>query len=199
MELEFSENTIVLNKELNALDDFVISFCKKLDKHKVKYVLVSGYIAIVFGRSRATEDIDILVEKMPAEKFYELWKDLTVDFECFNADGEQNAYNDFLVVGDAIRFSRPQHPMPNVEFKFAETFVEKYTLENALNLKLNRNVLRISPLEIQIAYKLYLGSEKDIEDAMHLYRTLHKYLDRAKLSNCFVLLKIPRSVVDLLD
>lgn len=45
----------------------------------------------------------------------------------------------------------------------------------------NKEIL-ISPLEMQIAYKLYLGSEKDIEDAVHVYQIFKGKLD-AKLLN----------------
>ena len=36
----------------------------------------------------------------------------------------------------------------------------------------------ISPMEVQIPYKLKLGSEKDIEDAVHLYSIFRDHLDR---------------------
>jgi hypothetical protein len=34
---------------------------------------------------------------------------------------------------------------------------------------LDNNLLYISPIELQLSYKLYLGSEKDIMDAVYLY------------------------------
>ncbi|MFH1247213.1 MAG: hypothetical protein V1644_02420 [Candidatus Micrarchaeota archaeon] len=198
MEITFTDNTITLDKELNALDDFVITFCKKLDKHKIKYVIVSGYVAIVFGRTRATEDVDIIIERTPKEKFSELWRDVLQDFECVNNVDESSAYNDFLLNNDSIRFSEPGRPMPNIEVKFQHNVLDKYTLEKALELRLNQHALFISPLEMQIAYKLHLGSEKDIEDATHLYTVFYKYLNKEHLSNCFVLLKVPHERVDLL-
>ncbi len=197
MEFTFEENKITLEKELNSLDEFVIAFCKKLQRHGIKYSIVSGYVAIVFGRSRATEDVDIIVDQIDKEKFFQLWKDISTDFECFNAESKESAF-DMLISDDAIRFSRPNNPMPNVEFKFAYTLVEKHTCENALKLELNKHQLFISPLELQIAYKLYLGSDKDIEDATHLYTVFRQYLNKGKLSNYFVLLKVPRENVDLL-
>ncbi len=35
----------------------------------------------------------------------------------------------------------------------------------------------ISPIEVEIPYKLYLGSEKDIEDALYLWDIFKDYLD----------------------
>lgn len=38
--------------------------------------------------------------------------------------------------------------------------------------------LFISPIEIQIAFKLWLGSEKDIEDAVYLFELFKDKLNR---------------------
>jgi len=47
---------IKLDKPINELDKFVLHFIKILEKH-VDYVIISGYVAIPLGRSRATEDV----------------------------------------------------------------------------------------------------------------------------------------------
>ena len=47
---------------------------------------------------------------------------------------------------------------------------------------LNGKHLFISPLELQISYKLFLGSEKDIEDATYLYNLTKEHLDGELLS-----------------
>ena len=68
MEIEYLENGFKFEKELNQLDEFTIEFCSILNELKLNYVVVSGYIAILFGRNRASEDIDIIVEKMDFKK-----------------------------------------------------------------------------------------------------------------------------------
>ena len=45
---------IVLDRELNELDSFVLEFIKCLQS---RYVIVAGYVAILLGRSRTTDDI----------------------------------------------------------------------------------------------------------------------------------------------
>jgi len=61
VEFSFTKKKIILNnKVVNRLDEFVLTFTSVLDRMKINYVIVSGYVAIVFGRSRATEDIDII-------------------------------------------------------------------------------------------------------------------------------------------
>ena len=61
-----NKNTIKLYKEINELDKFVLKFVEVLQKHTL-YVIVSGYVAILLGRNRATDDIDIFVPKTGKE------------------------------------------------------------------------------------------------------------------------------------
>jgi len=172
MEIKYSKNKIELNKELNRLDEFVIDFTSILNKHKIKYVIVSGYVAILFGRSRESEDIDIIIERINKKTFIKLWSDLQKYFECIITDDVNNAYDDYLYENLAIRFSYKDKRIPNIEIKFPKTDVEEHSLNTKIEVNLNNKKLFISSIELQISYKLYLGNkgnEKDIEDAKHLY------------------------------
>jgi len=100
-------------------------------------------------------------------------------WEIINA-GEQEAF-DMLADGLAFRAAIRGRSIPNVEVKFAKAELDFYTLDNRLEFVLNGKPLFISPLELQIAYKLYLGSSKDVQDAYHIYRLLAAYLDKGKL------------------
>ena len=52
VEFSFTKDKIILNnKVVNRLDEFVLKFTSILDNMKINYVIVSGYVAIVFGRS----------------------------------------------------------------------------------------------------------------------------------------------------
>ena len=74
MEYVYKKGRIKLSKELLKLDEFVLSFIKLLDAAGIRYVAVSGYVGIFFGRSRNTEDVDILIERCSKEKFLKFWK-----------------------------------------------------------------------------------------------------------------------------
>ena len=54
------ETILIQNRHLSQLDLFV---CQVLDilTEYTSYVIVSGYVAILFGRSRSTEDVDIII------------------------------------------------------------------------------------------------------------------------------------------
>lgn len=183
MELTVTGKKIIFNRELSNLDYFVIDFIKLLEKHHVNYVIVSGYIAIVFGRSRNTEDVDIIVEKPSQTTFNVLWKDIIKRYECVNTSDPNEAYMEYLSQGCGIRFSQKGTIIPNIEFKCVHGDDDDISITQARLLVLNSNPLRISPLEMQIAYKMYLGSDKDFEDAKFLFDLLNEHLDKAKLNS----------------
>ena len=163
-----NKKTIRLDKELNILDKFVLKFVSILEKY-VKYVIVSGYVAILFGRARATEDIDIIISKLPKNKFEKLWNEIEKNnFWCLNTPSAEEAYKN-LIDELAIRFAKKGKIIPNVEIKFCKNEIDKYTLRKRMKVILKGQEIFISPIEMQIAYKeAILKSEKDLEDALHL-------------------------------
>ncbi|HDS44645.1 MAG TPA: hypothetical protein ENN68_00855 [Methanomicrobia archaeon] len=64
MELEFEDGKrIRFARELFELDKFVVEFVRILQRLGIRYVVSSGSITILFGRTRTTKDIDVLSEK----------------------------------------------------------------------------------------------------------------------------------------
>jgi hypothetical protein len=180
MEYNPLKKEIKLDRKISELDKFVIDFCNLLDK----YVLVSGYVSILFGRSRATEDVDLLILKMNFEEFNKLWKKIyDSGFECVNTTISKEAF-EILNNGHNIRFSRKGKPIPNMEFKLIQNDIHKYSFENRIKVIIKNNSLYISQLEMQIAYKLMLGkkgNKKDLEDAKHLYELFKEKLNNNEL------------------
>tara|TARA_Y100000310_G_C20334513_1_gene646830 strand:- start:70 stop:669 length:600 start_codon:yes stop_codon:yes gene_type:complete len=170
MNIKFSRDKIELKKELNNLDKFTLDFTSILNKLNINYVIISGYVSIIFGRNRASEDIDIFIEKLNLKKFKELWNELYKQFECLNNEDLKVAYKEYLLNNIALRFSKKKNYIPNMELKFPKNELDIWTIENKKKVILNNKILFISPLELQIPFKLFLGSEKDIEDAKYLYR-----------------------------
>jgi hypothetical protein len=181
--MEFlKDGSIKLDKVLNKLDKFVLEFVKMLKKH-AGYVIVSGYVSILFGRSRATEDIDLIVPKMSKKAFLSLFNDLSKGFECINSSSPGELYENYLCKDTAIRFSRKSKPIPNIEFKFAKTKIDYDALSHNICVKMGSKEIIISSIELQIAFKeVALGSDKDLEDAEHLKTVFEKYLNKRKLN-----------------
>lgn len=184
MEYNPEKKEVILNRELNELDKFVIDFCKILDD----YVIVSGYVSILFGRSRATEDVDLLIPPMNFEEFDKLWKKIEKNgFECINTLDIQEAFD--MLKEHAIRFAR-KTPVPNMEFKIIKNDFDDYSLKNKIKVLIHKDALFVSPLEMQIAFKLFLAADgtdeelrtdKDVEDARHLYGLFEDKINKDEL------------------
>ena len=161
MKREISERTI--------LDDFVIDFCKVVDKH-CKYIVCSGFVAISHGRSRGTENIDLIIEKLSLEAFNKLHEDLLKNnFECLQSNNFNKIYEDYLINGDSIRYVRTGEFLPEMEVKFAKDEIDEFQLDSRVKLSFTELDIYFPKIEEAIAFKEeYLKSEKDLEDARHL-------------------------------
>lgn len=188
--MEFSEGKIVFEKEMSDLDKFVIDFINILNSCKIRYVIVSGYVVLLFGRPRATEDVDILTEHFDSDKFVDLVRLLKVSgFDILNSDDIDELYHEFLEKNTAIRIFKGVI-YPNVELKFVNNPINNEALDNPIKVIVNEKELLISPLEQQISYKLYLGSDKDIQDAKYLFELFKDKLDIGKILKTNKILKV---------
>ena len=61
MEYNKEKKEIILNKKISELDKLVLNFINLLKNH-ADYVIISGYVSIILGRARATEDIDLFIK-----------------------------------------------------------------------------------------------------------------------------------------
>ncbi|MDP2766676.1 MAG: hypothetical protein Q8O41_04380 [Candidatus Methanoperedens sp.] len=190
MEIEFKEDKIIFDRELSLLDSFVLSFTEHLVMNKIKYVIISGYVAILFGRSRISEDVDILIEHISFEKFLKFWSEIDKNYECLNTGNSYEAYNDYLENHHAIRIAKKGSFIPNIELKFVKNDLDRYSLDHRRHIKLADRSLYLSPLELQIPYKLFLGSEKDIEDARFLFKLFKDNLNIVLLKMFLTKLKV---------
>ena len=172
--------TIEMNKTLSELDLFVLQFLRILEKH-TPYVIISGYVSILLGRTRATEDIDIFIPKISQDQFNKLYVDLQKNYWCLNTENIDEMY-DYLKEGLAIRFAKPNTSIPNFEVKFALSPLQQESFVDALDVLTKQGTFHISSLERQIAFKrYYLKSEKDLEDAQHIEEIFKNNLDMRKV------------------
>lgn len=186
-------NNIIFDKETNELDNFVISFIEILDSLQINYVIVSGYVAILFGRSRATEDIDVLIEPIQKEKFSKFYGAIIAkDYWILNSTNEKDAF-ELLKERLSIRIAENKKVIPNFELKFVKDASDKYSIDKKMRVKIGEKELFISPLEMQIAYKLYLGGEKDIEDAYFLFSLFKDKLNNEELKSLIKSLKAEKT------
>ncbi len=191
MRIDLSGPVITVEKEPSKYDKFVEDFmaCWPDDWRQV---IVSGYVALMFGRERMTEDVDMLVDAPTSAQFQRLWQGLEkAGFWCLQTGNPVTALNDYLLDGIALRFARRGDVEPNMEVKAKARDTDRYALENRVQVALNGRRLWIGPLEMQVAFKLWLGSDKDLEDARQLWAALSERLNRAEVQSWVVKLGVP--------
>ncbi len=158
----------------NILDSFAEKFCKVVDRH-VRYIVVSGFVAIAHGRTRATEDIDMIIERIDFNTFKKLHEELIKEgFECLQSSKAEEIY-DYLVKGDSVRYVKTGSFLPpEMEMKFAKDDIDEIQIKTRKKLPFTGLDIWFSNIEMNIAFKEeYLKTNKDMEDARHL-RIIYK-------------------------
>lgn len=166
----------------NILDKFVEDFTKIVEKY-CKYIIVSGFVAISHGRSRGTEDIDMIIEKIPENKFVKLHDALiSEDFECIQSDDSNEIYNSYLNRGVSVRYIRKNEFLPEMEIKLAKDFLDEYQIKTRKKYSFTKLDVYFSSIEMNIAFKEeLLKSDKDLEDAKHLRIIYKAKLDETEI------------------
>ncbi|AEC52793.1 hypothetical protein PNA2_1879 [Pyrococcus sp. NA2] len=181
MTIKVEKGKVEISRELSELDKFVLGVVNIIERY-TNYVIVGGYVTIIFGRPRGTEDVDIIIERISENKFAEMCKAfLREGFEFLNPEDCRGLY-EMLKDNMGIRLARKSEVIPNAEIKFPKDYLHEEALRKRIIVKLGNERLYISPIELQIAYKLYLGSDKDIEDAFFLYELFKDHIDRGALN-----------------
>jgi len=194
MEIVVKGNEIQLDKVTSILDDFVIDFSGVLKKLGIKHVYISGYVILLFGRQRITEDIDIFLEELDSTKLEKLYSSLLKDYWIINADSLDTAKK-LYAEGIAWRVAKKGEISPNMEIKKPKSKLDWFTLNNPYRVILNKkHEISISPLELQIAYKMFLGSRKDLEDARFLYDLFKNKIEIGKVLHFANELKVSEEI-----
>jgi hypothetical protein len=172
-------------EDKTILDKFVEDFCDVVDKH-VKYIICSGFVAIAHGRTRGTEDIDMIIEKIKEEEFIELHNDLIENgFECIQSSDSKIIYENYLQKGIGIRYvwKSEGHFPPEMEIKLVKDELDEEQLNTRTKFPLTGLDVYFSSIEGNIAFKEeLLASQKDIEDARHLRIIYEEDINEKKIN-----------------
>lgn len=184
-EIRVSREGISLRFEATPLDDLALAFFRLLNRERVRYALVGGYVAILLGRPRGSEDVDVLCEPLDYERFAKLHARVLRTFTCITPGRPRLLFDDYLSAGresTAVRYhARGQNFTPNMEFKFATKPLDRRAIRLRIPVDANGVNLFVAPIGMQIGYKLYLGGPKDIEDARWMYRVAEGHFDEEEL------------------
>jgi len=176
-------------KDRNILDKFCEEFCAIVEKH-CQYIIVSGFVAIASGRTRGTEDIDMIIEKVSFNIFKLLFNELTkYGFVCMQSSDINEVYS-YLRENIPVRFTWKNKELPEMEVKFAKDALDEYQLKNRVKLKLTGLDLWFSNINVNIAFKEeLLKSPKDLEDARHLRKVYAEMIDEREIKEIKKLIK----------
>ncbi|GAB3691846.1 hypothetical protein GCM10028857_29730 [Salinarchaeum chitinilyticum] len=184
--MDLIDGRLVLSRELSTLDRDVVEFTSVLDDHSVEYVIVSGYVSILTGRSRSTEDVDVVLEPLDSDEL----SALADRFERMGYWGMAmplDRLSDMLPEGERLRIAEDGVMVPNFEVWLASNDLEREALATSITAEIGDAAVSISGIELQIAYKLQLAQAagstagKDFEDALHLYLTFEDQLNTDRL------------------
>ncbi|NQU78438.1 hypothetical protein HQ545_01590 [Candidatus Woesearchaeota archaeon] len=175
--------------DVNILSEFCEQFCGIVEQH-CKYIVVSGFVAIASGRTRGTEDIDMIIEKLDPEYFSELYNELLgAEFVCIQSSDEAEILQ-YLKEGLSVRFTWKNKALPEMEVKFAKDDLDKYQLMTRTKLELTGLDIWFSNVNVNIAFKEHLlKSPKDLEDARHLRIVYSEKVDEKEINHVKGLIK----------
>jgi len=179
--IELRDGTLIVDREPNRLDELAITFSTVLRRFDIDHVYVAGYVAILTGRARSTEDVDVLIEPIDQDTADRLAETLRTETGFWGPAMPLSSMFEMLSNGDNIWVAPDEQVSPHVEAKFARDEFDRASIRNAIPARIGDETIPVGPLELQIAYKLHLGAQKDIEDAVHLYLMFEESLSEPRL------------------
>ena len=135
---------------------------KYFEEHNIPYVVVGGIAVLIYGRSRFTNDIDIIIDhnRLDRKDFINYLTEKNFDVRLEDLEGLN------LKEHCSIFFSEYQFRV-DLKGKYSEK--EEYTLKTAIITRFNDIELKVASPISTIVYKLVFGSEQDYEDALAVY------------------------------
>ncbi len=116
--------------------------------------------------------------------------------EISDRNSVESVYERYLAEGYSVRFVYRKVLIPSIEFKLASNPLYNYSINNSWLVIINSHYkLKIAPLELQIAYKLYLGNGKDLGDAVFLYELFKQVLENSELEKWARILGVKTTIL----
>jgi hypothetical protein len=180
--IELRDGTLDVGREPNRLDELALGFSPILDRFDVEHVYVAGYVSILAGRARSTEDVDVLIEGIDEGTADDLAAALD-EAGFWGPAMPLSSMYEMLDAGDNIWVAPDEQITPHLEVKFVRDEFDRASLEDAITARIGADgiPIPIGPLELQIAYELQLGARTDVEDAVHLYTLFEESLSVSRL------------------
>lgn len=158
------------NKHLNEFEKTLLKIDSTLKKHSVEYTIIGGLAAIIYGRLRTTEDIDItlLAEIDALDKLYDI---IIAHYTPLLKDSKE--------------FFKRNYVLPvidtetNVKLDFAAGLsgFDKKVIERRIRRKFGSIDIYVCSIEDLIIYKLVSARPQDIIDLEEIKKARTEKLD----------------------
>lgn len=173
---------IRVNKEINYIDRFVLKTTDILSKY-TDYVIVSGYVAIFFGRGRGSEDVDMFIKELSLERFHGMFNDFVKNGFEFTIDDPDELYKEYLRQETPVGVWKKDAPLLRLDMKFPKELSQHRLFDDRVKVIFDGRTLWMANIESTIAYKEEIAkSDKDLLDAQHL-RLVFDKLDEKKIES----------------
>lgn len=129
--MEYDDGVLRIDKELSTLDEFVVDVTSIFDDLDIRYIVVSGYVSILAGRSRSTEDVDTIVERLTSSETDRLVARLD-EAGYWGATTPLEDLHEILSDDLRVRIAEEGRMTPNPELWFPRNEYDRRALENSV-------------------------------------------------------------------
>lgn len=144
------------------------------EKQKIDYVVVGGVAVLVYGRIRATDDIDIIIDhhKIDREHFIQYLRENGFDANISDLEAlDENLHASIFLKDQMFR----------IDLKGKNTQKDQDSINGAVDAIFDTVPIKIDHPQSLVLNKLIFGSEQDFEDALAVYVRNPKLIDLDKL------------------
>ncbi|MBI4393990.1 MAG: hypothetical protein HY556_09385 [Euryarchaeota archaeon] len=163
------------------LDREVQEFAGILDLVGADYAVSGAYVASLFGAA-APRRTDFVVGRLKRGDFHLLWKKLSVEHDAKDAPTEESGYDEILMTGGTLTFTRRDAEKTEFGVEFDHSLVLRLTLRDHDTVERDGlPPLRVAPLELQIALDVSVGGPTREKAARSLYAATRREIDLSLL------------------
>ena len=136
----------------------ITKIAKRLNKHRIPYMIIGGQAVLLYGEPRLTKDIDVTLG-------------IGIDgFEVIMKTVQNLALR--ILVNNPREFVQQTMVFPvmdeksgiRIDFIFSFSPYEKQAIERAKDVKLGRATVKFASLEDLVIHKIIAGRARDLED-----------------------------------
>jgi len=136
----------------------ITKIAKRLNKHRIPYMIIGGQAVLLYGEPRLTKDIDVTLG-------------IGIDgFEVIMKTVQNLALR--ILVNNPREFVQQTMVFPvmdeksgiRIDFIFSFSPYEKQAIERAKDVKLGRATVKFVSLEDLVIHKIIAGRARDLED-----------------------------------